>query len=293
MKFATLAVALSFIACSHDSHPAAPATPVAAGEIHRFKIGALDAIALEDGGMQLPNDGKTVALGHDPAEVSTVLTKGGAPGDHFDLSIQPLYVDDGAKGLLFDTGNGGADSTLSQSFRLAGITPIAVTDIFISHSHHDHVGGLVNASGYLAFSEARVHMSAAEWTEMQANPKLKDIATAIAPRVVTFEPGAQILPDVKAVDTHGHTTGHSSYDIVSGGEHLFYIGDVVHSYVISVQQPTWPIEFDEDQALGATVRAATLAKLAADKTRVYAVHFPFPGLGHIGGSGDALMWQPE
>jgi glyoxylase-like metal-dependent hydrolase (beta-lactamase superfamily II) len=101
------------------------------------------------------------------------------------------------------------------------------------------------------------------------------------------------LPEVIAVATQDHTPGHSSYDISSNGDHVFYLGDVAYSWVISVQRPAWSIHFDGDHAAAEAMRAKTLAKLAADHMRVYAVHFPFPGIGHIAGQGNDLSWQRD
>jgi glyoxylase-like metal-dependent hydrolase (beta-lactamase superfamily II) len=305
MKLAALVLALA--ACSHDKVDTTPTTNTAAGngtttsstagEIHLFKIGGLDAVALKDGGFEPNNDGKMIGVGHSPEEISAILTKAGAPGDHFELSIQPLLVKDGAHVLLFDTGLGALDPSrpgrMSKSLAMTGVAPAAITDIFISHAHGDHVGGLVDGTGALAFPNATIHMSAPEWQSMQANEKLAALVKAITPKLDAFEPGAKLLPEVTAVATPGHTPGHSCYDISSNDDHLFYLGDVAHSYIISVQRPSWTIEFDGDHAAAEAMREQTLAKLAADHTRVYAVHFPFPGLGHIIGEGDDLHWQRE
>ena len=92
--------------------------------------------------------------------------------------------------------------------------------------------------------------------------------------------------------TIGHTPGHSSYLIGTGDARIFYLGDVAHHSVISVQQPGWSIQFDGGDA-AKTMREQTLAKLAADNTRVYGVHFPFPGIGHVVAKDGTLVWQAE
>jgi glyoxylase-like metal-dependent hydrolase (beta-lactamase superfamily II) len=73
--------------------------------------------------------------------------------------------------MLFDTGAGtnmGASAgKLAASMAAAGIAAATVTDVFISHSHGDHVGGLLNASGALAFPNATIHISAPEWAYLQ------------------------------------------------------------------------------------------------------------------------------
>jgi len=183
-----------------------------------FAIGDFSAMALRDGTISLPNDNKVFGVGHTPAEVAGLLREAGLPTDRLELSLQPLLVKTSERVMLFDTGAGGnmgpGAGKLIASLTAAGIAPATVTDVFISHSHGDHVGGLLNASGALAFPNATIHISAPEWaflkgmTAEQAqgagvgqHPKL---IAAITPKVATFEPGADIIPEaVKAVDIKG------------------------------------------------------------------------------------------
>jgi len=204
--------------------------------------------------------------------------------------------------MLFDTGvgskggeNGGR---LPASMAAAGVDPASVTDIFISHTHGDHVGGLLKADGALAFPNARVHMSAPEWAWLQDQAKQSETAAAlvkaIAPKVASFAPGAEILPGlVKAVEIRGHTPGHSGYRITSGDSSLLYAGDAMHHYVVSVREPDWPIQFDGDKPVAAASRRALLDQSAKTGQRLYLVHFPFPGLGTVKAEGNGFAWVPE
>ena len=240
--------------------------------------------------MSLPNDGKGFGLGRQPAEIGDVLAAAGLPRDKIELDIQCLLVKTSDRVILFDTGTGSGH--LLQSLALANVAPGAVTDIFISHAHSDHVGGLVTKAGALAFPSATIHMSAPEWASLQADTDAdgKRITVAIAAKVSAFEPGMQVLPMVKAVATPGHTPGHSSYEI--GGE-LFYIGDLVHHPLISLQRPAWSLAFDADPPAAEAMRKATLAKLSADHTRVFSFHFPFPGVGRVATAEQGFVWNPE
>ena len=67
----------------------------------------------------------------------------------------------------------------------------------------------------------------------------------------------------------------------------------MHHFVVSVQKPEWTMAYDGDRKTGSASRAALVAKLAADGQRVFAVHFPFPGLGKIEKQGDQFAWVPE
>jgi glyoxylase-like metal-dependent hydrolase (beta-lactamase superfamily II) len=294
LSLATLVLAA---ACS-SAAPHTPAAPVT-GRAERVQIGALEAYALADGHLSAPNDAKTFGVGRQPGEIGDLLAAAGLSRDTLELDIQCLLVKDGDRVILFDTGMGEATlpktGRLRLSLALAGVQPAAVTDVFISHAHSDHVGGLVTKAGALAFPAATIHMSAPEWTSLQADTDkdAKHLVAAISAKVAPFEPGAQVLPAVKAVATPGHTPGHSSYEIGTDADKLFYLGDVAHHHVISVQRPAWSTEFDHDHAAAEAMRQATLARLAADGERVFAVHFPFPGVGHFAAEGQGQVWRPE
>jgi glyoxylase-like metal-dependent hydrolase (beta-lactamase superfamily II) len=285
-------------ACSPKTEPAeAPKVSAAAAQApYSFKIGDLQANALFDGTIKVANDGKTFGIGRPPAEVAAVLK--GAGHDSLDLSIQPLLVRGEDRVMLFDAGAAGVGfaqgGKLIASMRAVGVEPAQVTDIFISHSHADHVGGLTEAGGALAFPNATIHISAPEWAALKADPGQAALVKAIAPKVAAFTPGAAILPGlVTAVEVRGHTPGHSAYEIVSGDERMLYIGDAAHHFVISVAKPEWTIDYDGDAPAAQTSRRALL-KLAADQDlRVYAVHFPYPGVGRIKTQGDGFVWVPE
>ena len=300
------ALGLSVAACAPESKPVAetetPAAPAIAAftagpDVHTFTIGEFQAAALRDGGGQFPNDNKVVAINKTKADVDAVLTANGLPTDVLDLSIQPLIVRTIDKVLLFDTGAaasfGPGAGKLPASLAAAGAEAASVTDIFISHAHGDHVLGLVNAEGALAFPNAAIHIAAPQWAAMQADATQAALVAAITPKVVAFEPGADLVPGVKAVDIQGHTPGHSGYLITSGDQSLLYIGDTAHHSVISVQHPDWTIQFDGDAPTAEASRAKLITDAVASGQRIFAPHFPFPGVGKFETKGDVNVWVAE
>jgi len=323
MSLVVLTLAVTLAACSQRNDapgsPAADSTakatpdrtpePVSASEnVKPFAIGKLPAFALRDGGLEFPNDNKVFGVGHTPQEVAVELSAAGVPTDKIQLSIQPLLVKSGDRVLLFDTGAGTnfgpTAGKLSASLAAADVDPANVTDIFISHAHGDHIGGLVNAQGALVFPNAKVHLSAPEWKYLSG---LKDdaakqigvenhaaLVAALTPKVDAFAPNAELIPGVvTAKEIKGHTPGHSGYVIGSGTDTLLYIGDAAHSHVISVRKPEWPNSFDGDQATAAASRKALVESSVASGQRIYAVHFPFPGVGRIEKRGDTYAWVAE
>jgi glyoxylase-like metal-dependent hydrolase (beta-lactamase superfamily II) len=312
-------LAATLAACSKtEDAPAVPATPAAepavatavvnSENVHAFAIGDLQALALRDGGIEVPNDNSVFGVGQTPEAVAAVLSANGLATDKLALSIQPLLVRAGDRVLLFDTGAGGAfgpgSGKLPAAMSEAGVAAASVTDIFISHVHGDHIGGLVDAQAALNYPNATVHLAKAEWDFLSG---LKEdaarsmglanhasLVAALSPKVAAFAPGAELVPEmVKAVDIQGHTPGHSGYLITSGDQSLLYVGDSMHHFVVSVQKPEWTIAFDHDSPTATASRQKLIADSAAQGQRIYAVHFPFPGTGRFERKGEGFAWLGE
>src|SRR5690606_3267535 len=111
------AIAIACAACAQPSSPAgaqavpadADTAPVQSPDVHRFTIGALQAVVLRDGDITLPNDGSIVAMGEPKAEVDALLEAAGESTDPLRLAIQALLVEAGERVVLFDTGAGAAE----------------------------------------------------------------------------------------------------------------------------------------------------------------------------------------
>lgn len=277
-------------------------------DARNFTLGEFSATALHDGDVTFPNDNKVFGIGHTPAEVAQLLSSAGQPTDKLALSVQPLLIRTAEHVMLFDTGAGAnfgpSAGRLLQSMAETGFAPVTVTDIFISHSHGDHVGGLVNAAGELNFPNAAIHIAAPEWAYLKGlTPETAKtigisnhaaLIAAITPKIAEFAPDSQIIPGiVKAVAIRGHTPGHSGYLITARRVSLFYIGDAVHHFVVSLRKPQWPNGFDGDRETAQASRSNLLGDLAKSGQLVYAGHFPFPGLGKIQHQGDGYVWVPK
>lgn len=269
--------------------------PVAApAAAQAFKVGSLQLFALHDAQYVVHNDSKTFGVDADPAAVAQVLKAGNLADDRITLSVNALLVHTGRRLILLDSGLGAkANGALLTSLTQTGMSADDVTDVVITHSHGDHVGGLVDASGAPAFPKATIRMATAEWEWMKSQDNEKDLVKSISSRVKTFEPGTTIAPGVKAIALDGHTPGHVGYEITSGKARLLDIGDLAHSSVVSLKKPEWTMGFDNDSNVAKTTRKTTFARLAKTHELVFAPHFPYPGLGQIVTDGTAYRWAAK
>lgn len=286
---AVVGLSISYLVQADDGFGPIAIAPAA----QLITLGALHLVALRDAQFVVPNDAKTFGVDVGSAAVGELLKVNGLPDDRITLGLNVLLVRTGPRVILLDAGIGPkANGGLMASLKEAGVSPDEVTDVMITHTHGDHVGGLLDTGGQLAFPKAIIRMATPEWAWMKSQKSNADLVKAIQSRVQTFTPGKSIAPGVTPVALDGHTPGHVGYEIVSGTHRLLDIGDLAHSSVLSLKKPEWTMGFDNDSALAKATRKTRLARLAKNQELVFAPHFPFPGIGHIAADHGAFTWMP-
>lgn len=91
----------------------------------------------------------------------------------------------------------------------------------------------------------------------------------------------------------GHTAGHAIFRIRSGKESLLHLMDISHHHGFMFHNPAWTIAFDHDPQQAVETRRKVFAKAAAERTRCYGFHLPWPGLGQVLPQGEGYQWYPE
>jgi glyoxylase-like metal-dependent hydrolase (beta-lactamase superfamily II) len=176
----------------------------------------------------------------------------------------------------------------------------------LTHCHADHVVGLTTAHDVAAFPNAELIVPEGEWqystdrsNENTAPARQRTHFGVVARR---FEPygartrqvvGAQeVAPGIRSVATPGHTPAHVSWLVADGADQLLILGDVAHRPELFVRRPDYHLMFDFDPVLAEATRHRMLDRVAADRVRVTAYHFPFPAHGFIardGGTGYRII----
>ena len=213
------------------------------------------------------------------------------------IHINCYLVRGRGRSILIDAGAGGFKQwggKLKVHLALAGVQPSDIDTILLTHAHPDHVGGLLDASGEVAFPNAQLvaHQHEVSFWEDDSNLSraserargnflfARKVFDKYRERIRLFTDN-EVLPGISAVPLLGHTAGHSGYRIESDGSSLLIWGDIVHFPQIQIVRPEVSIAFDQDPLLSAKTRSRLLDVVSSDKILIAGMHLGELGFAHI------------
>ena len=246
------------------------------------ELAELSVTMLLDGQTTMPADCLRGPEGLAPEPVD--LVDGRLP-----LPVRAFLVRGPSGCLLIDTGAGRVWhkglGRLPEALAEAGIGPQEVDAVALTHTHIDHLSGLVDGEGGLAFPNAdRVLVATEELMAFRAEPRM----IPVLPRLVPLEQGDGPLPGVVAVNAPGHSPGHMAF-LVEG--RLLIWGDLVH-HPVQFARPEVSWKYDEDAVQARATRARLLEKVVVEGWLVAGSHLPHSGIGRVERQGVAYAYHP-
>jgi glyoxylase-like metal-dependent hydrolase (beta-lactamase superfamily II) len=234
-----------------------------------------------------------------------------SPEGKVSFNLAAFLIRSDGKNILVDTGLGPkpADAPetpwgeLMNDFQAHGIRPEEIDAVVMTHLHRDHVGWntVRDDGGNLkpTFPNARYYFSKVD-LDASHDPALQPDRYPNAPDCVwplvdmglveLMEGEFSITGELTTVPTPGHTPGHMSIMIDSGGERALILGDVLHN-TAQIQQTGWASRADIIPEQAIATRQSVLDRLENEGIPVAAVHLPAPGFGKIVRLQGRRYWQ--
>lgn len=249
--------------------PVAHAGP---GDISSLIVGDFEVHMLSE--RQRESD-TSILIGASEADIKKHI-----PGGKYPSAVNAFLVRTPEALFLIDTGFG---EKLFDNMALVGVRAEDVDYLLITHSHGDHIGGMIK-DGRAAFPKATVYVSQkeAEWSA-----PLKEKLAQYPGKAEFFTPaaleagGTVIFKGVNAIAAYGHTPGHTMFLLESEGERLLIWGDLTHAMAIQMPLPAVSVTYDSAPLEAAATRQAVLRYVSENKIAVGGMHIAYQGYGKV------------
>ncbi|HEX8297663.1 MAG TPA: MBL fold metallo-hydrolase [Rubricoccaceae bacterium] len=222
-----------------------------------------------------------------------------APDDQnrIPLAMRCLLLRGHGRTILVDTGMGHkaddafkriyavdhAHSALGPSLAALGVAPAEVTDVFLTHLHFDHGGGVSERTEAgdlrLTFPEAAHHVQQRhwDWAHASARESASFLAENLAPlaasgRLVLHDGPGTPFPGVETLVVDGHTRGQQLLIVHGDDRTLFYPADLVPT---SAHVPLlWGMAYDVEPLVTIEEKGRLLARAADEAWTLVFEHDP-------------------
>ena len=275
------------------------AAPLQEKESYRMMVGDFEVTVLSDGVNQRTVEQQLQLLYGNRIEMKDALSRA-YPDGQIESTVNAFLINTGSKLVLVDAGNGkmGAPTMgkILHHLNAAGFRPEKIDEIYLTHMHGDHIGGLVsgeelvfpNATVYAHRLEAEYWLSDANLDNAPDSAKrgFQSARAALTPyiyagRFKTFEGNIDLAPGIRAEALFGHTPGHTAYFVESQGKTLVLWGDIIHVAAVQFKDPLVTIAYDSNRDEAARTRQQILRETAKNGWLIGGAHLAFPGIGHV------------
>jgi glyoxylase-like metal-dependent hydrolase (beta-lactamase superfamily II) len=226
------------------------------------------------------------------------------------MSIHSLVVETPKHRIVVDTGLGNdkegrgvptwnnRKGPYLETMAASGFPPESIDTVLCTHLHVDHVGWntrLIDGTWVPTFPNARYLFGRTEYEHWRDHSDTEDKVAVFKDSVqpIVDAGRAELIPsdfrltqEITLLPTPGHSPGHMSVLIKSGGEEALLTGDVAH-HPCQMAHLEWSSTVDSDPAQSRATRRELFSRFADTPTLVIGGHF---SAGHIRRDGDAFQF---
>lgn len=270
--------------------------------MQKLMVGQIELFVLDDGTLPFP---ARLFFRDLPEEVWSPGLPLDAEGK-IPVSHNFLLVKTGNDYILIDTGYGdqthnGLTGHLLEDLDRTGIQREQVTKVITTHAHGDHIkANTIVQEGHRVptFPNAEYILARPDWDYYRA-PERFEPDSDFDRHVVTLERNGQLrlvdgevrlTPEIRLMPTPGHTPGHMSVVIESGGETAIFLGDLCH-HISQFTHPDWVTTFDTHPSQTPQSRANLFDFALSKDALLICPHAPYPGLGRLDRMETGIQWR--
>ncbi|MGK7651363.1 MBL fold metallo-hydrolase [Roseovarius sp. B08] len=181
----------------------------------------------------------------------------------------------------------------------AGVGVEDIDYVLCTHLHVDHIGWntrLLDGRWVPTSPNARYLLPKADeafYAEKARGMYDESLLPVIEAGQAELVEGAHGIGEhVTLMPTPGHTGGHVSVRVQSGGAEAVITGDAIHT-AAQCWHPEWYFTFDQSPEQAVRSRRALLEAAAERDARVLGTHFRLPSLGRVRVEGDAFTFLED
>ncbi|HKD75094.1 MAG TPA: MBL fold metallo-hydrolase [Ktedonobacterales bacterium] len=268
-----------------------------------FALGSISIHILNDGIFHM--DGGS-AFGRVPR----VLWEKVVAPDHLNrvpMAMNSLLLESDGKLIVIETGYGDKltekqmqmfgihrpQGSLLDQLATLGVHPEDIDMVVNTHLHGDHAGwntrrpiGDAGGESVPTFPNARYVTQRLEWEEAAHPNELtapgypdNNFAPLQTRGVLDLVEGeVRLTPDILLVPTPGHTAGHQSVWVESGGSAALFTGDAA-LHGSHLERVNWVGAVDNLPIVSVATKRRLVEEIMRRRASVVVTHHPFPGLG--------------